>query len=829
MTKLSIVVLLLCLLSSLFLADLPALAGHGPAPVALHLRRATFDPLQVSPLVAPDLQAAPQSRLLLVQFDTPPDASTRARLQAAGLRPLLYFPDYAFLIRAAGPAPLSAAALPGLRWSGPFQVAYKLPAELDSLLSAPGASTVELHVLAAPDADVDGLTRDLRALGGVMRTSSAGLNGPSLLVRLPATALRAVLARDDVLWIEPSVTPHILNDRARQILGVTAARQQLEWLDGAGQIVAVTDTGLDSQPSLSADFAGRIAASFSSNQMAPPNPADPDDPHRDCTSLDWSDHNGHGTHVSGSVLGSGALSPGGASFAGIAPLARLVVQAVSSGGNSLDCLPDDNSYLSKAYDAGARVQNASWGAQIAGYPELDQSVDTFLWDHKQHLLVVAAGNGGDDGDADGVIDGGSIAAPGSAKNVLTVGATENDRPPAGGGCSFTTPENFCWTRFAFSGVPFASDFVSDNINGMAAFSSRGPTDDGRIKPEIVAPGVNIISARSHDSAASYANTYNADYAYDSGTSMATPLTSGLAALVRQWLAQERRIPAPSAALVKALLLNGAADITPGQYGTGPQREIPAAWPNNVEGWGRATLTDTLGLGGDDRVWLRESDGIQTGATISYTLNISDGQPLRLTLVWTDYPGNPAASKQLVNDLDLELQTPGGAVLHGNASADLPADCRGTANADRCNNVESIRIDVPAPGTYVVRVSGAVVPDGPQPFALAAQARRIIDQAAPATATLQPIVNGGQPALALSWDSLGGATYYQLQESTSADFATVTWTSFTSDTSVTFVEDVGTYYFRVRGCNQGGCGPYGATQSATVTTPPQRMFLPLVGS
>ena len=114
------------------------------------------------------MQAAPQSRLLLVQFDTPPDASTRARLQAAGLRPLLYVPDYAFLVRADGPAPLSAAALPGLRWSGPFQVAYKLPAQLDSLLSAPGASTAELHLLTAKpflyvfNTDMTGLADDQR-------------------------------------------------------------------------------------------------------------------------------------------------------------------------------------------------------------------------------------------------------------------------------------------------------------------------------------------------------------------------------------------------------------------------------------------------------------------------------------------------------------------------------------------------------------------------------------------------------------------------------------------------------------------------------------------
>ena len=129
--------------------------------------------------------------------------------------------------------------------------------------------------------------------------------------------------------------------------------------------------------------------------------------------------------------------------------------------------------------------------------------DDFLYRHPTHLLVVAAGNDGVDTDLNGVIDADSISSPATAKNVLAVGASENSRSPTLGGCMVSNPVNRCWGDYLpLSGQPLTSDFVSNNPSGMAAFSSRGPADDGRIKPDLVAPGSNIISARSHATGAS---------------------------------------------------------------------------------------------------------------------------------------------------------------------------------------------------------------------------------------------------------------------------------------------------------------------------------------
>lgn len=821
MSKRSTFIALCVLAGGLLLAGLASANGRSAAST-IRLRRESFDPLSSAPTDA--AQASAPARLLLVQFEAAPGPGERAALERAGLHPLLYIPDNAFLVRAAQPVAPAAIALPGLRWAGPFPAKDRISAELDSTLSTAAANPLDLRLLAPPDADLAALEQALRGLGGALRDRSISATGASLRVSLPASALGAVIQSDDVLWAEPFRARQISNDRAGGVLGIPAARAQYG-LNGSGQIVAVTDTGLDVQSSLSADFSGRLVAGFSPSAMF-----------SGCSGTVWNDHNGHGTHVSGTVMGSGALSPAGPSMAGMAPQARLVIEAVSSGGRSLDCLPFDTSYLSKAYDAGARVQNASWGGATGSggsclfgcYDDFARDVDTFLWDHKEHLFVVAAGNSGGDDDDNGVIDPDSIGSPAIAKNVLAVGATENNRPPSGGGCTGSTPANVCWGDYLY-GPPFETDFISNNIDGMAAFSSRGPADDGRIKPEIAAPGVNIISARSHDELASYGGDelYGNDYAYKSGTSMATPMISGLAALVRQWLTEQRHLDAPTAALVKALLIDGATNITPGQYGTGLYREIPAAWPNSVEGWGRASITDTIGLGSDDRVWLHEGAGVQTGDTVSYTLDISDGAPLRFTLAWTDYPGNPAVDKQLVNDLDLEVQAPDSSITLGNASADLRADCR-EDGYDRCNNVESVDLAEPTSGRYIVRVRAHVVSPlgGPQPFALVGRALHIADVNAPPAPTLQPIANGGAPALALTWNSVGAATYYQVQQSASGSFATIQATAFSADANLTLVENVGTYYFRVRSCNASGCGAYGNIQAATVATPPLKLFLPL---
>lgn len=813
------------ILLSLTGVGVPAAARDAEAPALLHLRRATFNPLDKA-LSAPAVTAAAPSELLLVQLSGPPDEHARERLAAAGLTPLWYVPDNAFLVRAtAGAAGKSLASIaPEVRWIGAYTPWFKLAPELDGQLAS--GADLDLQLVVAPDAAPDGVAREVVARGGRVLELARGVNGTVLRVTLPSTALSALLARDDLLWAEPYLAAEVLVDRARAIGGVPGVHEELG-LTGEGQIIAVTDTGLDVEHSLSADFSGRVARGFSRQEMFAP-----------CQGLaalgepnTWSDLHGHGTHVAGLAVGSGALSDG--VFSGVAPGARLVVQAVSSGGTTLDCLPSAQVYLGMAYEAGARIHNGSFGRRTGSgsceygcYTAEDSTIDDFLWKHKDYLFVVAAGNQGVDDSRDGVVDADSLNSPGTAKNVVTVGASENQRAGLGSCGAEEAPEFVCYgTAWGsnFPAEPIRSDFISDNPNGMAAFSSRGPTDDGRIKPDLVAPGTNIISARSHKPGALYGTAYSDDYAYLSGTSMATPQVSGVAALARQWLARDRLVSAPSAALLKALLLNGAVSLRPGQYAT--VAELPDAWPNSVEGWGRLSAENTVGLGGEDRIWLAEHGGVATGQLVEYALSVQAGEPLRVTLAWTDYPGAPGVSKALVNDLDLRVIAPGGVVLAGNSTADLSLGCR-FDGADRCNNVESVELPAPHSGIYIVQVYGASVPFGPQPFALAARGEQILDPALSAP-LLEPIAGPG-PALALKWSAVDGAAFYRVQISSSSSFADVT-TEYASQASHTAFAQEGSYFVRVRACTVSACGPYSNVRSITVTRSPLQFYVPLVQS
>src|SRR5262249_11277550 len=144
--------------------------------------------------------------------------------------------------------------------------------------------------------------------------------------------------------------------------------------------------------------------------------------------------------------------------------------------------------------------------------------------------------------AKGKVEPGSLTSPGTAKNIVTVGASEGNEPS----------QTQTYQTAGFFADPIMSDKMADNIEGMAAFSSRGPTLDGRIKPDVVAPGPFIISNRSPlGQDLVYWAPLNSNYAYSGGTSLSSPFVAGSAALVREWLQKKQSVANPSAALIKA--------------------------------------------------------------------------------------------------------------------------------------------------------------------------------------------------------------------------------------------------------------------------------------
>ena len=675
---------------------------------------------------------------LLVQFKGPIATNQFAALRALGAEPVGYVPEHTVLVRC-DPARIEAlAALPEARWVGEYKPAHKVQRELLALARraaesganppparARGFRTPEpsalpetsrasdypapppydpprqLTIVAFDAADLTSLADRVERAGGTVVKRAPTRGGGLLRVRMSPVAAVRLSELPAVRWIESYREPKLLNNVA-----VEGPRMNVQtvWtnygLTGSNQIIAVCDTGLDTgnTNNIHPDFAGRIHKAFALGRP---------------TTGNWSDTEGHGTHTSGSVLGDGSAYSNGL-YRGVAYRARLVVQSVVDNNGYFSGLPDDlNDLFLQAYTNDARIHSDSWGASGNGaYDTMARMCDEFTWNHPEMLLVFAAGNDGADslptGNPDGVVDEDSLGSPATAKNVLTVGAAENAR--ASGGYAASK-----WSIFGYTADPLTNDLISasyDGTNqGMAAFSSRGPCDDGRTKPDIVAPGTDVISARSRggitDNAwGSVSGTTN--YMYSGGTSMATPLTAGAAGLVRQYLTERRGWTNPPAALIKAMLLNAARSLAPGQYGTGAAREIPdQARPNNVEGWGHVNLGETLYPTGG-RTNALHTGQVATGQTNTYTFASSHTNTLSVVLAWTDYPGELAAERALVNDLDLRVVLPRGQAHNGN----------GVTSGDRLNNVEGLDIFPLPPGTTVVQVIGYNVPQGTnQPYAL----------------------------------------------------------------------------------------------------------------
>jgi hypothetical protein len=449
---------------------------------------------------------------------------------------------------------------------------------------------------------------------------------------------------------------------------------------GASQVVAAADSGLDTGDprTLAKDFVHHHA-SFS---VVP-------------GSATWADFIGHGTHVMGSIGGAGLQSNG--AITGTAPEARLMMQSVASE-DGLFSLPDDlGEVFGQAYQNGARIHSNSWGTNQSGvYSSESSLVDQFMWEHPQMSILFAAGNEGADANKDGRIDPGSVSPPSTAKNVISVGASENLVLKGG----FQMPAGELLPD-VFSKEPLRGDKLSNNPGGLAVFSSRGPTRDGRMKPDLVAPGTNILSNCSQRPEASEMwGKFGDHYCFSGGTSMATPLVAGVAAVLREKLIKSPEFKEASAALIKAILLHTATDLFPGQFGQGGAKEgqeILKPGPGFDQGFGRVNAE--AAVLGELKMW--DEPGVGAGESQKFSVQ----ELSKVTLVYTDAPGAPMASRTLVNDLRLEVLAAGNKIF---------------TNESLRDNVEQVLVPQGQQGPFEVRVTGVSVPMGKsfrQPYAL----------------------------------------------------------------------------------------------------------------
>ena len=266
---------------------------------------------------------------------------------------------------------------------------------------------------------------------------------------------------------------------------------------------------------------------------------------------------------------------------------------------------------------------------------------------------------------------------------------------------------------------------SDAWDSLADFSSKGPTKDGRIKPDLVAPGV-VQSAASR-SVARDAGGGSCPLRTMQGTSMATPVAAGAAALVRDYFVRgfypsgkktEGAGFEPGGALVKAVLIAGAAPLDGFEVDTG----LPLAPPPSFrQGFGRVHIGRSLPLSGGNgppstSLQIVDRQPASMGDVFRYCVRATGG-PLTVALAWHDAPGSPSAGRALVNDLDLTVRAAGlgGLPLPGNGGGGAGAP---PGSPDRTNNVETVAVAYLPPGDVAIEVRASSVPRGPQPFSLA---------------------------------------------------------------------------------------------------------------
>ena len=629
-------------------------------------------------------------RRVVVQFKAPVNDAQRARLRAAGMTLLSPLGDNAFfasLSPVAGAVDAAAiAAEPTLYSVRPVQAKWKLDPFLQADL-VPEWAVVNVEEMKGDGEgfepvfgayvtfhqDVD-LRTEAAALaaryGAVVRSELAPIN--ALVIEIPKSQVKPFAAEDAVMWVEPALWQFsTMNSSNRERTGVNTVNAAPYGLSGAGVSVMVFDGG--TIRTTHQDFQGRA------------------------TNRDTDAISDHATHVSGTIGGAGVANP---QHRGMAPGVTIQNYGFewASGSDFLYTNPGDllGDYTDAITNHGAVIANNSIGNNTApngnpcewqgNYGTTDTLIDSIARGSiagREMIIVWANGNERQSSSCQNEFEfpnssGGfeTLAPPANAKNHITVGA------------------------------------LNSNDDSMTSFSSWGPSDDGRMKPDVSAPGSQNgphVGTDDGGVTSCSSNSSNTGYSIKSGTSMAAPTVTGIVALMLEdFRNQFSGEPDPSGATMKVLLAHTAVDLG----NTGPDYKA---------GYGSVrapAAIDFMRTGN-----FSENQVAQDGVYSALVL-VNPGETFKATLAWNDAPGTLNTSTALINNLDLRVFDPNGVRRYpwtlNPASPNTPA-ARNAPNT--LDNIEQVVVGVagePVPaGVWRVEVVGTSVPTGPQKFSLAA--------------------------------------------------------------------------------------------------------------
>eukprot|EP00981_Chlorochromonas_danica_P002933 scaffold600_cov193-Ochromonas_danica.AAC.9 len=498
-----------------------------------------------------------------------------------------------------------------------------------------------------------------------------------------ANVLGAFANHPSVNFVVIESRPVLLNYRARSIPQTAKVGSDLAsmpftaaGLQGDGQIMAISDTGLDSKSCFFYDPQGQVTPTDVSKPFF-------DNKYRKIIQYsvvggcgdNGDGEGGHGTHVSGIAVGAilNQDITGGGKYDGVAPNAKVVFTDMGKPGGGL-CVPPLSQLYGNGKAAGARIFSNSFGSYFTGTGYYaNQDMDNYLFNNMDTAIFYASGNIGKVS---------SITRESAGKNVVSVGSSE-------------------------------TTLGSSNIAYIAFYSSRGPTYDNRLKPDIISPGDQLNSAK-----ASGTSSQTCDTIQMTGTSMATPAAAGNALLFRQYFQDSQgkfwtkvcrssyrscRGFNPSGVLIKTVMAHAGSSLT--LFHGGGDYDVPLGpAPDFNQGFGRYSLYKVLPLPSQSNHFdLFVADGVNIGedSDIRYAVQISSGSvPLRVTIGWYDAANvQGTTSKALVNDLDLTVTSPSGRTYYPNNKV----------SKDSVNTLERVSVENPGSGVWKVNVHCNTLP------------------------------------------------------------------------------------------------------------------------
>ncbi|MBN2561984.1 MAG: S8 family serine peptidase [Phycisphaerae bacterium] len=673
------------------LVGLVALLAADPASGEIHWRSAEA---QAVPLMTPasigqamlEHVRSGEARHMVVQFMGPVGPRIRQTMKEAGVELLSYLGDNAFFVGVSterlDTAALSrVSSLRGVQaiernhklhpmlaegvvpgWAVVGQTESDEAGRFEDIVGAYVVFHRDVALDASSGADdgpaLCGVDLCLRH-GAVVRSKVRTVN--CLVVELPYSRIAALADEDAVQWIEPPL-PKMgpVNDSNRARVGADTVQAPPYNLNGSGVTVMVYDGG--TARSTHVDFQGRLTVHDSSGM------------------------NYHSTHVAGTIGGAGI---GNATYKGMAPGVTLLAYGLEQEGGLQEgflytdpCdMEDDYSEAINTY--GADIANNSIGTNTAAnnfpcdwegnYNVTSQLIDTIVRGDGSNPLFT------------------------EPFRIVWANGNERNSPARCGSAYHTTAPPACAKNHITVGA------LNSNDDSMTDFSSWGPADDGRLKPDISGPG---CQSNGDGGVTSCDDDSDTDYTTLCGTSMASPTVCGISALLLQdYRAQFPSKPDFRNSTLKVLLAHTAVDL--GNTG-----------PDYMYGYGSVRIQPAVDFMRTENFLENQVD---QGETFTILATVGAGEELKVTLAWDDVQGPVNTNPELVNDLDLRVYSPS-AVRHypwtlgGVANPSAPAV---RTQEDHINNIEQVLVDAPAEaGTWTIEVRGYNVPDGPQPFSLA---------------------------------------------------------------------------------------------------------------